>query len=47
MTDTHPLTTFIIYLLKNCPTREDAGKEARRLNLRLDWARYYFEVMVR
>lgn len=42
-----PLCDFIIYLLRNNPTRAEAGKEARRLNVRLDWARYYFETLAK
>lgn len=40
-----PLTSFICFVLKNRPSRQDAGKEARRLNLRIDWARYYFDTL--
>lgn len=45
MTET-PLTDYLVYLLKTRPTREQAGKEARRLGIKITWARYYFEIMV-
>lgn len=37
------LGDFICFLLRARPTREQAGNEARRLGVRLDWARFYFE----
>lgn len=42
---TSPLTTYIIHLLRDKPDRSSAGKEARRLGVRLDWAEYYWRVM--
>lgn len=39
------LTDYIIYLLTRRPTRAQAGVEARRLGVRMDWARGYWEVM--
>jgi len=45
MTDHHPLTTYIIHLLRDKPDRSSAGKEARRLGVRLDYAEYYWRVM--
>jgi hypothetical protein len=42
-----PLCDFITYLLRHKPTRKDAGDEARRLGIRLDFARYYFETLAR
>lgn len=38
-----PLTTFICWLLKSPRSKTDAGQEARRLGLRLDYALFYFE----
>lgn len=39
---TSPITEFICLCLRGM-NRETAGKEARRLGVRLDWARFYFE----
>ena len=44
---TAPLTTFIVFLLRDRPSRADAGAEARRLGLRIDLARWYFETVGR
>lgn len=40
-----PLTEYILYLLKEPRTRSDAGQEARRLGVRLDWAEEYWRTM--
>jgi hypothetical protein len=39
------LTDFLLYLLKSPRSREEAGAECRRMGLRIDWGRYYWEVM--
>lgn len=39
------LTEYILYLLKEPRTRSDAGQEARRLSIRLDWAEEYWRTM--
>jgi len=39
------LTDFIVFILRERPNRAAAGVEAKRLGVRIDWARYYFEVM--
>lgn len=44
---TSPLTTFIAWLLVQPRSKRDAGQEARRLNIRLDWAEYYWRVITR
>jgi len=36
-------TRFICWLLASDRSRADAGKRARELGLRLDYARFYFE----
>lgn len=36
-------TTFLLFLLKAQRTRAEAGAEARRLKVRLDWAEFWFE----
>jgi hypothetical protein len=40
-----PLTTFICWLLKSPRSKRDAGQEARRMGLRLDWAEYYWRTI--
>lgn len=42
-----PLTTFICWLLKSPRSKRDAGQEARRMGLRLDWAEFYFNTIGR
>lgn len=42
-----PLTAFITWLLKSPRSREAAGQEARRLGVRIDWARFYFNTIGR
>lgn len=37
-----PLTSYLTYLLQSPRTRKEAGQEARRLGVRLDWAEAYF-----
>lgn len=39
------LGDFICFLLRARPTREQAGNEARRLGVRLDWAEWYWRTM--
>lgn len=41
-----PLTEYLLILLRGT-TRDAAGQEARRLNIRLDWAEYYWRVITR
>ena len=43
---TSPLTEYILRCLKGV-TRAEAGKEARRLKIRLDWAEFYFNTIGR
>lgn len=38
-----PATAYLCWLLKAQRTRAEAEEEARRLGLRLDWARYWFD----
>lgn len=42
-----PLTAFICWLLKTPRSKRDAGLEARRLKIRLDWAEYYWRTIAR
>jgi hypothetical protein len=37
-----PLTTYLVWLLKSPRTRTEAGEEARRLGIRLDYAEWYW-----
>jgi len=39
-----PLTAYILAVLRGI-TRAEAGKLARKLGVRLDWAQWYWEVM--
>lgn len=41
----NPLTTFIVWLLKSPRSKQDAGQEARRLNIRLDYAEFYWRTI--
>ncbi|WP_156448184.1 hypothetical protein [Sphingobium sp. CCH11-B1] len=41
------LTAFICWLLKSPRSKRDAGLEARRLKIRLDWAEFYFNTIGR
>jgi len=38
-----PATRYLCWLLASDRSRADAGKRARELGLRLDYARFYFE----
>lgn len=38
-----PPTRYLCWLLKAPRSRAEAGAEARRLGVRLDWARYWFD----
>lgn len=40
-----PLTAFITWLLKAPRTRAQAGIEARVLNIRLDYAEFYWRTI--
>jgi hypothetical protein len=40
-----PLTDFILFLLKSPRSKAEAGQEARRLNIRLDYAEFYWRVV--
>lgn len=42
-----PLTTFICWLLKSPRSKTDAGQEARRLKIRLDYAEFYWRTIAR
>ena len=37
-----PLTDFLIFLLKSPRSKAEAGQEARRLGIRLDYAEFYW-----
>lgn len=41
--DRKPAESFILFLLERDRTREEAGKESRRLGLRDEVGRFYFE----
>jgi hypothetical protein len=40
-----PLTEYLTYLLAKPRTRSEAGSEARRLGIRLDWAEHYWRTI--
>lgn len=40
---TFPATDYLLFLLKAPRSRAAAGQEARRLSVRLDWAKFWFE----
>jgi len=40
-----PLTDFILFLLKSPRSKAEAGQEARRRNIRLDYAEFYWRVV--
>ena len=41
--DRKPAESFILFLLEKDRSREEAGRESRRLKLRDEVGRYYFE----
>ena len=42
MPDPHPAQSFILFLLKADRTRQEAGRESRRLGLPDEVGRFYF-----
>ena len=40
---TFPATDYLLFLLKAQRSRAEAGAEARRLKVRDDWAKFWFE----
>ena len=40
-----PLTDFLLSLLKSPRSKAEAGQEARRLAVRLDYAEFYWRVV--